>query len=432
MSELSIAQPLTLPCGATLKNRLGKAAMTEGLADPAGRATPLHNSLYAQWAQGGAGLLLTGNVQVDKRYLERPGNVVIDGPQSEQQLKALQEFAASATLNGAHAWTQLSHAGRQTPKIIASQPVGPSAVALALPGGQFGKPRPLEHEEIEDVIQRFAHAAAVSKQVGFTGVQVHSAHGYLLSEFLNPRVNLRTDQWGGSLENRARLLLSVVRAVREAVGADFPVCVKLNSSDFQKGGYDFEDCQQVVTWLEEEAIDLLEISGGSYEQPRMMKLHGIEPVAESGISERTVAREAYFLDYAKTIAQTVQTPLMVTGGFRSLDAMEGALQDGSANVIGLGRPMCVDPDAPDQLLSGRVNVLEKWENTLALGRGWLGPGSKIDLIKALNGFSSMAFYYRNIDLIAASQPVERSMNMLSAFIKLQLSERTKASAIKRA
>ncbi|MFK8029345.1 MAG: NADH:flavin oxidoreductase/NADH oxidase family protein [Gammaproteobacteria bacterium] len=432
MSNLFIAKPLTLPCGVTLKNRLCKAAMTEGLADPTGTATPLHNSLYSHWANGGSGLLLTGNVQVDKRYLERPGNVVIDGPQSEHQLQALREFATSATANGTHAWTQLSHAGRQTPKIIASRPVGPSAVAVALPGGQFGKPRPLEQEEIEDIIQRFAHAAAVSKQVGFTGVQVHSAHGYLLSEFLNPRVNLRTDQWGGSLENRARLLLCVVRAVREAVGADFPVCVKLNSSDFQKGGYTFEDCQQVVTWLEEEGIDLLEISGGSYEQPRMMKLHGLEPVTESGVSERTVAREAYFLHYAKTIAQTVKTPLMVTGGFRSLSAMESALEEGSANAIGLGRPLCVDPDAPEQLLNGNVKTLEKWEDTLALGRGWLGPSSKIDLIKALNGFSSMAFYYRNIDLIAANKPVERSMNMLTAFIKLQLSERKKAAAIKRA
>lgn len=432
MSQHAIGQPITLPCGATLKNRLCKAAMTEGLADPLGRPTSMHNALYTTWAQGGSGLLLTGNVQVDRRYLERPGNVVIDGPQSDEQLQALHEFAASSSANGTHTWAQLSHAGRQTPKLIAREPVGPSAIPVALPGGQFGKPRALESHEIENVIERFVHAALICQQVGFSGVQIHSAHGYLLSEFLNPRANVRTDEWGGSLENRARLLLRVVRAVRSAVNSRFAVGVKLNSSDFQKGGYTFEECQQVVAWLDQENIDLLEISGGSYEQPRMMKLSGLEPVVESGISHRTAAREAYFVEYAQTIAKTTKTPLMVTGGFRSLAAMEQALAEGSASVIGLARPLCVDADAPAQLLDGTIEALPKWEESLAIGSGWLGPGSKIKLVKLLNGFGSMAFYYRNIDLLAAGQPTISSMSLLLAFFKLQMSERKKAAAIKRA
>lgn len=431
MSQHRYCRPLTLPCGATLKNRLCKAAMTEGLADAQGRATDLHTNLYRRWSDGGAGLLLTGNVQIDHRYLERPGNVVIDGPQSSAQMKRLTDFAHAATGNDTHAWVQLSHAGRQTPKIIAQQPVAPSAIGVQLPGNQFGRPRALEEHEIENIIDRFAHAAAVSGQAGFTGVQVHSAHGYLLSEFLNPRTNVRTDQWGGSLENRARLLLRVVRAVREAVGGQLAVSVKLNSSDFQQGGYTFDECKRVVAWLDDESIDLLEISGGSYEQPQMMGIDGLEPVVEAGTSRRTVAREAYFLEYARTIAKSCKTPLMVTGGFRSADVMNHALGEGAAQVIGLGRPLCVDPDAPAQLLDGRVDKLKEWEKTLSIGRGWLGPGSKIKLIKALNGFGSMAFYYRNIDLLAANKPVERSMNLLAAFVRLQLSERKKAKRIKK-
>jgi 2,4-dienoyl-CoA reductase-like NADH-dependent reductase (Old Yellow Enzyme family) len=205
--------------------------MTEGLADARNRATGRHVTLYRRWADGGAGLLLTGNVQVDRRYLERAGNIVIDGSQEPAQLAALEAMAEAGTSGGTHLWMQISHAGRQTPKLVAAEPVGPSDIPLAIPGGRFGKPRALTGDEIHDVIARFAAVAAVAKQTGFTGLQIHSAHGYLLSEFLSPRVNLRDDEWGGRLENRARLLLDTVRAVRSRVGPDYPIAVKLNSAD---------------------------------------------------------------------------------------------------------------------------------------------------------------------------------------------------------
>ncbi len=235
--KISISTPFTLPCGAVLKNRLSKAAMTEGLGDGRNRATEGHVKLYRRWAEGGAGMLLTGNVHVDRRYLERPGNVAIDGPQSAEALAALRAYAEAGTVNNTHLWMQISHAGRQTPASVSKEPVGPSDKQLDMPGAQFGKPRALTGAEIEDVIRRFAHAATIARETGFTGVQIHGAHGYLISEFLSPDVNNRTDEWGGSLENRARLLLEIVRAVRKAVGADFPISVKLNSADFQRGGF---------------------------------------------------------------------------------------------------------------------------------------------------------------------------------------------------
>ena len=204
-----LSEPLRLPCGQTLPNRLVKAAMTEGLGDPLNRATERHVRLYKRWADAGMGLLISGNVQIDRKHLERAGNVVIDGPQSPEQLAALKAWTTAAKSGGAQVWAQIAHSGRQTPKAVNPNPSAPSAVKLALPGGQFGDPRAMTADEVKDTIKRFAHTAAVAREGGFTGVQIHAAHGYLLSEFLSPRVNQRTDEWGGSLENRARAALGV-------------------------------------------------------------------------------------------------------------------------------------------------------------------------------------------------------------------------------
>ncbi|MEZ5980723.1 MAG: NADH:flavin oxidoreductase/NADH oxidase family protein [Parvularculaceae bacterium] len=426
---VSIADPLKLPCGAILKNRLAKASMTEGLADAHNRATARHAALYKRWADGGAGLLLTGNIMVDRRYLERPGNVVIEGPQSEEAKAWLAAWAQSATASGAAIWMQISHAGRQSPKSVASEPVGPSAVPVKLPGGQFGVPRALSIDEIETVIARFANAASVVKSAGFTGVQVHAAHGYLISEFLNPLVNKRDDEWGGALENRARLLMRVVGAVRAKVGSGFPVSVKLNSSDFQKGGFSFEDCLQVIDWLNGEGIDLLEISGGNYEQPRMMGLEGLEPVFEEGVRESTKAREAYFIQYAEKAAEIARMPLMVTGGFRTRAAMDEALTIGAADVIGVARPLCVEPDLPARLLSGAVDAMPSYEKTLQIGPGFFGPNSPNEMVKALNGFASMAYFYENIFRLADGKEAKRQMALLPAFVKYQAGEARAAKAL---
>ncbi|MBU6252386.1 MAG: NADH:flavin oxidoreductase/NADH oxidase family protein [Alphaproteobacteria bacterium] len=393
---MSIGQTLPLPCGAVLKNRLAKGAMTEGLATPDGMPTPALARLYQCWAEGGAGMLLTGNVIIDRDHLERPGNVVIDKKPSAEMKAALKAWAKAGTVQGTHLWMQISHGGRQTQALVNPTPKAPSAVKLGLPGGQFGTPVPLTEDEIKDLIARFAIAAKAAKEAGFTGVQIHAAHGYLISQFLSPRSNQRTDQWGGSLENRARFLMESVRAVRAAVGKDFPVSVKLNSADFQRGGFAFDESLQVARWLEAEGLDLLEISGGSYEQPRMMDLEGMEDVEDQNVPASTAAREAYFVDFAKAMKAELKTlPLMVTGGFRTRIAMDHALSTGAADLIGLGRPLCGAPYACNDLLAGAADI-PRFEKQLHLLPSWLRWLESVKMVRAIAGFGVQFWYYAQI------------------------------------
>lgn len=434
MSEnANIASPLTLPCGATLKNRIAKGAMTEGLGDARNRATEAHVRLYRRWAEGGAGMLLTGNVQIDRRYMERPGNVAIDGEQSNEAIAALRDYAQAGTANGTHLWMQISHAGRQTPALVNKEPVGPSDKALDMPGAQFGKPRALTGTEIEDVIRRFAFAASVARDTGFTGVQIHGAHGYLISSFLSPDVNTRTDEWGGTLENRARLLLETVRAVRKAVGSDFPISVKLNSADFQRGGFSHEDAIRVASWLNAEGLDLLEISGGTYEQPRLVGLDDmtLHPEKAETRRESTIAREAYFLDYARDIRAATTMPLMVTGGFRTLTGMNAALASGTMDVVGIARPLCVDPEIAGKLLSGAAQETPAYEKTLRLGPGFLGPHSPVNLIKAMNGWGQQGWFCLQLLRMGAGQNPDPKMGVFSAFRNYAKNEAKTASALQR-
>ena len=386
---------LTLPCGATLPNRLAKAAMTEGLADIYGRPTPELERLYGIWSDGGAGLHISGNIQIDADHLERPGNVIIDTAPYEEMIAALKRWTAAATRGGNHFWAQISHAGRQTMKAVNPKPKAPSAVKLGLPGGQFGTPVPLSEEEILNLIGRFGQAARICKETGFTGVQIHAAHGYLISQFLSPRSNLRDDRWGGSLENRARFLMFTVNTVRQLVGPEFPVSVKLNSADFQRGGFAFEDSLQVARWLQDAGVDLIEISGGTYEQPKLLGIEGLEAEEPQAVAESTLAREAYFVDFAKAMKNELSVPLMVTGGFRSKSAMEQAIKSGAADVIGIGRPLCTMTDAPKRLLGGMA-ILPKFESQLKLFPDWLGVLRKAKMLRGIEGFATQYWYYAQL------------------------------------
>ncbi len=333
-----LAAPLTLPCGAVLPNRLAKAAMTEQMAASDNAPNDRIVRLYERWSNSGAGLLVTGNVMVDRRYLEHSQNVVVEDTRDET---ILSRWAEAGKAHGAHIWVQISHPGRQCPKKVTRYPVSPSAVRVKGLESIIAKPRALSEVEIEDTIERYARTAAIVKQAGFTGVQVHGAHGYLISQFLSPIANQRTDKWGGSLANRMRFLLAVIRSVREVVGPAYPVGLKLNSADFQRGGFSEEESMQVVQAIETAGIDLLEISGGNYENPAFVS-----------IAESTRRREAFFLDYAEKVRRLVKLPLMLTGGFRSAAAMREALGSGAIDVVGLARPIALEPDFPKRLLSG--------------------------------------------------------------------------------
>jgi 2,4-dienoyl-CoA reductase-like NADH-dependent reductase (Old Yellow Enzyme family) len=425
---------LTLPCGVTVPNRIAKAAMTEGLADPDNHATARLERLYRLWSEGGAGLLITGNVQIDRAHLEAAGNVAIAGPQDTAARAALARWAAAATTAGNQCWMQISHAGRQTPRAINPAPKAPSALAVALPGNRFGSPVALTGGEIMALVERFAAAAAVALDCGFTGVQIHAAHGYLLSSFLSPRANTRTDGWGGDLAGRARFLLDTVRATRARVGPAFPISVKINSADFQRGGFSPEDSLQVTRWLDDEGVDLIEISGGNYEQPSMMRLAGLEPVYNPGaasapdVPASTRAREAYFQEFAPAIrGQLRRARLMVTGGFRTAGGMAEAVGQDGIDLVGLGRPLCVMPDAPARLLDGRLAALDRWEDRLALGPGWLGPRSSSAMIKVINGFATQSWFYEQLKALADGGAARPKLGVLTALVAAQ---RREGSAIK--
>ncbi len=415
---MNIGQSLTLPCGAVLPNRIGKAAMTEGLADTHGHPTDELEKLYGIWSDGGAGLHLSGNIQIDAAHLERPGNVVIDRVPDEQMRAGLKRWTAAATRNGNHFWAQLSHAGRQTMKAVNPHPKAPSQVKLGLPGGQFGMPVPLTEDEILNLISRFGQAAKICQESGFTGVQIHAAHGYLISQFLSPRSNLRDDRWGGSLENRARFLLFTVNTVRQLVGPEFPISVKLNSADFQRGGFAFEDSLQVAGWLQEAGIDLIEISGGTYEQPKLLGIEGMEAEEVQAVAETTLAREAYFVDFAKAMKADLSIPLMVTGGFRSASAMEQALRSGAADVIGLGRPMCVMPEAPKRLLGGMA-MLPRTENQLKLFPEWLAFVRKLKMMRGLEGFAVQYWFYSQIYALGRTGRTKLNMTVFAAMREVE-------------
>ncbi len=342
MSNITITDNLTLPCGATIKNRIGKSAMSENMGSKGFLSNRSFHTLYGRWADGGTGLLITGNVMVDQRALGEARNVVIEKGIKDPSLKG---WAEAGKKHQTHIWVQLNHPGKQSPKFLSAVPVAPSAIPLKKPLNRvFNTPRALSDTEIMDIIERFAYAAKVCKENGFTGVQIHGAHGYLVSQFLSPTHNQRTDKWGGSIENRMRFVSEIYQAIRAEVGPEFPVSIKLNSADFQKGGFTKEDSMAVVKHLSDLGMDLIEISGGTYETPVM---------TGTNVKESTKVREAYFLEYCEEVRKIVKSPLMLTGGFRSSQGMNDALATGVCDMVGIARSLAINPEFSNELLSGK-------------------------------------------------------------------------------
>jgi 2,4-dienoyl-CoA reductase-like NADH-dependent reductase (Old Yellow Enzyme family) len=348
-----LSQPFTLPNGTVVKNRLFKSAMSEALGVRSGAATPELVRLYGAWADGGIGLCVTGNVMIDKRALGEPGNVVIE---DDRFLAELTAWAQAATRNGTQCWVQLNHPGKQAPKGLNKETISPSAVPFR-PEMQafFPTPREMTDAEVREVIGRFAKAAALVQRAGFSGVQIHGAHGYLVSQFLSPHHNRRTDEWGGTPEKRRRFVLAVLAAMREQVGPGFPIGIKLNSADFQRGGFTEAESLDTIRALSEAGIDLIEISGGTYEAPVMTGTKGSPKDAAGAepVKDSTKQREAYFLAFAEKARAAVKTPLVVTGGFRSSQGMAEAITSGAVDFVGLARALAIEPDVPKRLLAGQ-------------------------------------------------------------------------------
>lgn len=339
-SDISLlTSPLTLPCGAVIKNRIMKSAMSEIMGDSKHRPTPALCRLYERWALGGTGLLVTGNIMVDKKALGEPKNVVLE---NDRDLPLFKQWAESGKKNNTHIWVQLNHPGRQSPAFLSPEPVAPSAIPytsdLRL---VFNPPRELTESDIKDLIERFAQSSWIAKQAGFTGVQVHAAHGYLVNQFLSPLYNHRTDQWGGRIENRMRFLIEIIRSIRSKVGPEFPVGVKLNSSDFKTRGLSEDDAIIIIKSLEQEGVDLIEVSGGTYESTVMM----------DG-SKKWDPNRPYFLDFAQRAVASVKTPIVLTGNFRTSETMKDAMKNTNIAMTGIARPLAVDPEMSNKVLSG--------------------------------------------------------------------------------
>jgi 2,4-dienoyl-CoA reductase-like NADH-dependent reductase (Old Yellow Enzyme family) len=344
--QVDVFSALTLPNGQQLKNRFVKAAMEENLAN--GQQLPDNAlfTLYRTWAQGGVGLIITGNVMVDHLAMTGPGGVALE---ADTDLAPFAELAKAGQAEGCKIWMQINHPGRQVFKKMGGKVLSPSDVALNMGkhSGLFTQPKAMDDEDIADLIQRFVTTAKRAQEAGFDGVEVHAAHGYLLAQFLSPLTNKREGEWGGSLANRAKLLLTIVKQIQASCGANFALGVKLNSADFQRGGFDVADAQQVVNWLAELNIDVVELSGGSYEAPAMQGRTA---------DERTLAREAYFLEFAQSIAAQTTLPIMTTGGIRRLAVAEQVIESGVA-LVGMASAMAYTPDLP-----------KRWQdNPLVLG-----------------------------------------------------------------
>lgn len=388
----ALALPFPLSSQLKLKNRIVKAAMSEALADRStGMPTQDLFRLYEKFAAGGAGLLLTGNVVIDREGRTEPGNVVME---NREYFDLLCEWAKRTQINGCQLWMQISHTGRQTALRITNRPLAPSPVALKGFPFMFAPPIEMNGKQIELMIERFTQAAVIAKEAGFSGVQIHAAHGYLVNQFLSPLTNQRSDEWGGSLTNRMRFLLEIIRRIRKSTGPSFGIAVKLNSSDFQKGGFDEASSIAVAQALEEEKIQFLEISGGNYERTAMM-----------GGAKRasTELREAYFLEFARKIRKQVRLPILLTGGFRSKAAMEKAIEDGSVDLIGIGRPMCFEPDLPSKLINGEVDKASL-----------ISPRSKIRL---LDGILQIAWYQGQMNHLARSGKVKLRYGKMRAILR---------------
>ncbi|KAI0153176.1 NADH oxidase [Xylariaceae sp. FL1272] len=341
-------------------NRFLNAAMSERLAsydkdDVTKSGIPSKEliRLYERWGQGGWGQVLTGNVQIHPHHLEAEGNAIIpsDAPFSGPRFEAFSELATKAKANGSLIVAQVSHPGRQVPDTIQKHPISASAVPMSkstMVPMSFATPRAATREDIDAVIEGFAHAAEYLEKSGFDGMELHGAHGYLIAQFLSPTSNHRTDEYGGSLENRMRLVLEIASAIKKRVSSSFILGIKVNSVEFQDKGFTTDEAVILCQALEKAEFDYVETSGGTYESS------GFKHAKES-----TIKRENFFIEWAAQIASALtKTKVYTTGGFKTVAAMVDALKE--VDGVGIGRAACQEPDLVNAILKEGVQGILKF------------------------------------------------------------------------
>ena len=391
---MTLFTELVLPNGSMIANRIAKAAMEENLASAQHTPSEPLFQLYQAWADGGAGLIISGNVMVDRTAMTGPGGVVLE---DDTALDSFRRWAAIGRSGGAQFWLQINHPGRQMPASLGQPTFAPSAVALDLGkmSHYFAPPQAMTEAQILQVIGRFISTAKLAEHAGFSGVQVHAAHGYLLSQFLSPLTNQRSDRWGGSLENRARLLVEIVKGIRAQVNPRFAVAVKLNSADFQRGGFSSDDARDVILMLNQLKVDLVELSGGSYEAPAM------QGAARDG---RTLAREAF----ASELRKVATMPVMVTGGIKRLSVAQQVMAIG-VDMVGIATALAIVPDLPFKWQQGNAIVPElapiTWKN------------------KPLASLANMAMVKYQLSKLSRRQRPKPQVSPIWALIKQQLADK---------
>lgn len=338
----------------TIRNRFVRSATCETMASSAGVVKPREFSrLYLDLAAGGVGLLFSGHCYVHPRGQATPGMTGLNG---NENIPTFRELSRAVRDAGAHMFLELNHAGSQS-RMLALTPLAPSAV----PNPQTGRlPEAATDDDIREIIDCFGTAAGRVREGGFDGVHVHAGHGYLLSEFLSPFTNRRSDDWGGPLEYRQRLLMEVVGRIRQVVGTDFPLSVKLGIRDFVPGGLDVEEGLATARALEGAGVDAIEVSAG-LTSPRVES-----SIQYAGVSRRRALRDkmvhrllakevpgAYFAEDARQVRQVVGCPLILVGGLRRIEAMESVVRDRIADFVSLARPFIREPDLVRKVEAGR-------------------------------------------------------------------------------
>ena len=332
---------IKLPCGVILKNAIGKSPMSDSLGDGKGNPTKEQIRLYERWAEGGTSLSIIGEVQLDYSYPERPGNLVLN---DASDIKLFKELTSKALINGSHLWAQIGHAGALSHLPI-SKPKGPSLLDI-----EGLKCEGMSLNEVKNLPSRYAKAASKAKELGFSGVQIHAGHGFLLSQFLSPLFNKRDDEYGGDIKSRCKIILQIINSVRIEVGDTFPISIRINSSDNIEGGLTQKDSLKAIGFLDKTSLDLIDISGGTY-----------FPGAKA--SSDSLINGPYFLEFAKKARKITSIPLMISGGFKKKDEVQSAISSGVVDMVSIGRGMIIDTNLANTWInnSGSDPIFPKFE-----------------------------------------------------------------------